>query len=741
MSTRVRKPEPMPTPVLSRRVYDIVGIVLFTVGAVVLVSLTTAENGYLGQWLNELLRRVAGLGAYAVPLLFMLLGTLFLIGYERFSFTNTSWGAVLMFLAFTGWAHVTRVPFERNFTPEGLRTGGGYIGGLIVYAVHSLLNLTAVYLVLTALTIISILLIVDLPFVDIARRTVAGWVKGFQLAQQGARTVKEKGAAIRSARAARKAGKENVKRTLASSENRAVAQAPAPSKEASKRTASLIENVQQRLGREPSSRDEEETVVAPVNDEVLDDYEYPPLSLLKEPPPPPKRVQAELSEKIRILEQTLDEFGIGANVVEIAHGPTVTRYEVQLAPGIKVSKIVSLADNLAMALAAIDVRVEAPIPGKSAIGVEVPNDNPRIVTLREVIDTEEFRNAPSLLTFALGKDVGNENRYADLAKMPHLLIGGATNSGKSMCLNALIASIVYRATPREVKFIMIDPKRVELSLFDGIPHLMCPVVKDIKQASGILRAAIKEMERRYDLFSRTGVRNIDGYNSRVGDEEKLPYVVIVVDELADLMMQAAAEVETSICRLAQLARATGIHLVIATQRPSVDVITGTIKANISSRIAFAVSSQVDSRTILDMAGAERLIGRGDMLFLPIDASKPMRIQGCYISEGEVEALVKFLKQQGVPEYTLTPIESGFSTRDDIEEEEEDELYEPAVRLVVMNGHASTSLLQRRFKIGYTRAARLIDMMEQRGIVGPLDGAKPREILITRDEMEAMFGRE
>jgi S-DNA-T family DNA segregation ATPase FtsK/SpoIIIE len=741
MSTRIRKPEPVSPVVISRRVYDIVGIVLFTLGAVVLVSLTTAENGYLGQWLSELLRRLAGLGAFAVPLLLMLLGTLFLIGYERFSFTNTSWGAVLLFLTFTGWAHALRVPFERNFAAESLRVGGGYIGGVIVYAVHSLLNLAAVYIVLTALTIIAVLLIVDLPFVDIARRTIAGWVKGFQLAQQGARTVKEKGAAIRSARAARKAGKEDVKRTLASSDNRAVAQAPAPAKEAPKRSPNLIEAVQQRLAREATPADEEMTAVAPVNGEVGEEYEYPPLSLLKEPAPPHKRIQAELSEKIRILEQTLDEFGIGANVVEIAHGPTVTRYEVQLAPGIKVSKIVSLADNLAMALAAIDVRVEAPIPGKSAIGVEVPNDNPRIVTLREVIDTDEFRNAPSLLTFALGKDVGNENRYADLAKMPHLLIGGATNSGKSMCLNALIASILYRATPREVKFIMIDPKRVELSLFDGIPHLMCPVVKDVKQASGILRAAIKEMERRYDLFSRTGVRNIDGYNSRVGEEEKMPYVVIVVDELADLMMQAAAEVETSICRLTQLARATGIHLVIATQRPSVDVITGTIKANISSRIAFAVSSQVDSRTILDMAGAERLIGRGDMLFLPIDASKPTRIQGCYISEQEVAALVKFLKQQGVPEYTLTPIDSGFSTRDDIEEEDEDELYEPAVRLVVMNGHASTSLLQRRFKIGYTRAARLIDMMEQRGIVGPLDGAKPREILITRDEMEAMFQRE
>lgn len=739
MATRIRKPEPVTPVVLSRRVYDIVGIVLFTLGAVVLVCLTTAENGFLGQWLTEVLRRIAGLGAFAVPLLLMLLGTLFLIGYERFSFTNTSWGAVLMFAAFTGWAHALRVPFESNFAAESLRVGGGYIGGSLVYVVHSLLNLAAVYIVLVALTIIALLLIVDLPFVDLARRTVQGWIKGFQLAQQGARSVKEKSEAIRGARSARKAAKEDVRRTLASNESRAIAQAPSPTKETPKR--GLIEAVQQRLSRETSPPSEEETVVLSENGESISEYEYPPLSLLKEPPPPPKRIQAELSEKIRILEQTLDEFGIGANVVEIAHGPTVTRYEVQLAPGIKVSKIVSLADNLAMALAAIDVRVEAPIPGKSAIGVEVPNDNPRVVTLREVIDTEEFRNNPSLLTFALGKDVGNENRYADLAKMPHMLIGGATNSGKSMCLNALIASILYRATPREVKLIMIDPKRVELSLFDGIPHLMCPVVKDVKQASGILRAAIKEMERRYDLFSRTGVRNIDGYNSRVGDEEKLPYVVIVVDELADLMMQAAAEVETSICRLAQLARATGIHLVIATQRPSVDVITGTIKANISSRIAFAVSSQVDSRTIIDMTGAERLIGRGDMLFLPIDAPKPTRIQGCYISEQEVEALVKFLKRQGAPEYTLTPIESGFSTRDDIESEDEDELFEPAVRLVVMNGHASTSLLQRRFKIGYTRAARLIDMMEQRGIVGPLDGAKPREILISRDEMERMFGSE
>ena len=426
-------------------------------------------------------------------------------------------------------------------------------------------------------------------------------------------------------------------------------------------------------------------------------------------------------------------------MVEVSHGPTVTRYEIQLAPGIKVNKIVSLADNLAMALAAIDVRVEAPIPGKSAIGVEVPNSNPALVTLREVIDTEQFWNAPSKLTFALGKDVAGEPRYADLTRMPHMLVAGATNAGKSVCLNAMIASLLFRATPRELKFVLIDPKRVELSLFDGIPHLCTPVVRDLRQATGISRSALKEMERRYDLFVKAGARNFDGYNEKVKPEERLPYLVIIIDELADLMMQAGPEVEFSICRLAQLSRATGIHLVIATQRPSVDVVTGTIKANISSRIAFAMNSQVDSRTILDMGGAERLIGRGDMLFKPIDAAKPARIQGCLISEREMETLVKYLKDQEEPDYTMQPVHIGEQIGG-AEDGMADEMYEPAVRLVVTTGYASTSMLQRRFKIGYTRAARLVDAMEQQGIVGPLDGAKPRELLIGKEELDRLFGQ-
>ncbi len=426
----------------------------------------------------------------------------------------------------------------------------------------------------------------------------------------------------------------------------------------------------------------------------------------------------------------------------MSHGPTFTRYEIALERGIKVNKIVSLADNLAMALAAIDVRVEAPIPGKSAIGIEVPNDKPAMVTLREVIERPEFQTAPSKLTFALGKDVTGQTRYADLAKMPHLLIAGSTGSGKSVCLNTLICSLLYRATPRELKFLMIDPKKVELSLYEGIPHLAAPVITNVKQAPSIFKQALKEMEARYDRFAKAGTRNIEGYNGKVNEEDKLPYWVLIVDELADLMMTSGPEIEQYICRLAQLSRATGIHLVIATQRPSVNVITGTIKANISSRIAFAVNSLVDSRTILDMSGADRLIGRGDMLFMPMDAPKPQRIQGCFVSEQETEKLVSFLKAQDQPNYEVLPSTLALVSEDDEsgDSDPDDELFEGAVKLVVTGGQASTSMLQRRFKIGYTRAARLVDLMEARGIVGQLDGAKPREILMTRDEIDLMFSK-
>ena len=458
-------------------------------------------------------------------------------------------------------------------------------------------------------------------------------------------------------------------------------------------------------------------------------YSLPPLTLLSEAESPAPRPE-DTVDKMEVLENTLRSFGIDAKVVEIERGPRVTRYEVQPPPGVRVSRITNLADDLALSLAALDVRVEAPVPGKAVIGIEVPNSEIVFVNVKEILASEAMKKSSSKLAFALGKDISGHAMVADLAKMPHLLIAGATNSGKSVCLNALIASVLFRATPDEVKFLMVDPKRVELSLFEGIPHLVAPVAHDAKDAAGLLRWALREMEHRYRLFADLGVRNIVGYNEQAAiDAELQPmyYLMIVVDELADLMMQAATEFEASICRLAQLARATGIHLVVATQRPSVNVITGTIKANISSRIAFAVASQVDSRTILDINGAERLVGSGDMLFLPFDASKPTRIQGAYITEADIGRLTEFLKRQGKPQFLAEALPSVGKFGGKGDEELDDEMFEKALDFVRSTSYASASMLQRKLRLGYTRAARLIDMMEERGYVGPADGSRPREV--------------
>jgi len=475
-----------------------------------------------------------------------------------------------------------------------------------------------------------------------------------------------------------------------------------------------------------------------------DGYRLPGLELLAEALFQSKRDPKEMQRNIETLEGTLEQFGIEANVVEVATGPTVTRYEIQLGPGVRVNRIVGLADNIAMDLAASQVRVEAPIPGKAAIGVEVPNAQPTMVTLRELCEAPEFTKYPGRLYVALGKDVAGKNRYADLAKMPHLLIGGATNSGKSIGLATLITSLLMRNTPREVRLVMIDPKRVELTLFNHVPHLMCPVITDVSEAAGVLRAVWREMDRRYDALSQDAVRNIDSWNERAPAEKRLPYIVVIIDELADLMIQCGPEVETIIVRLAQLARAVGIHLVIATQRPSVDVITGLIKANIPSRIAFSVASHIDSRTIIDGKGAENLIGRGDMLFLPVDAAKPTRIQGCFVSEREIEAVCKFWREQQRAEYVLEPVDSAPATdtkgKREAVEEENDPLWEDAVTWAAERGEASTSMLQRKFSIGFQRASRLLDVMEARGIVGPRDGPRSRQVLISPLDVDHLFGR-
>ncbi len=465
------------------------------------------------------------------------------------------------------------------------------------------------------------------------------------------------------------------------------------------------------------------------------DYQLPPISILKQPKITDQSGEYELIHaNAATLERTFQSFGVKATVTQVHLGPAVTKYEVHPDVGVKVSKIVSLTDDLALALAAKDIRMEAPIPGKSAIGIEVPNTEIAVVSLREVLESKQNNKPDAKLLIGLGRDVTGEAVMAELNKMPHLLVAGSTGSGKSVCINGIITSILMRAKPHEVKLMMIDPKMVELNVYNGVPHLLAPVVTNPKKASQALQKVVSEMERRYELFSHTGTRNIEGYNEHVkrhnaeeNDKQPLlPYIVVIVDELADLMMVASSDVEDSITRLAQMARAAGIHLIIATQRPSVDVITGVIKANIPSRIAFAVSSATDSRTILDMGGAEKLLGRGDMLFFPVGSSKPVRVQGAFLSDDEVEEVVDFVIGQQKAQYQEDMIPDDLPQK---RGEVEDELYSEAVDLILEMQTASVSMLQRRFRIGYTRAARLIDEMEARGIVGPYEGSKPRTVLM------------
>lgn len=469
----------------------------------------------------------------------------------------------------------------------------------------------------------------------------------------------------------------------------------------------------------------------------LGPYKLPDIDLIEQSKPRTKK-NVNIPDQAHQLEETLAQFGVQVKVIEVHHGPVVTRYDLQPAPGVKVSKIVNLTDDLSLALAAKGLRLEAPIPGKAAIGVEVPNKETQVVTFRDMLESKPFWNSGKL-SVALGTDIAGEVVVADLGKMPHILVAGATGSGKSVCVNTFIMSILYKAFPDEVKFIMIDPKMVELSMYNGIPHLMAPVVTEAKKASGALKLVVDEMERRYKLFAEARVRDLEKYNAQLQDEDPLPFIVVIIDELADLMMVAPVEVEDSICRLAQMARATGIHLVVATQRPSVDVITGLIKANVPSRIAFAVSSQIDSRTILDCMGAERLLGRGDMLFSPVGSMKPRRVQGALVTEKEIEAVIKHWKDQGEPNYQEKFLNIPEKS-ERIIDEEDDDLFWDAVKIVVDHGQASASILQRRLRVGYARAARLVDMMETKGLIGPYEGSKPREVYITARQMEEIKSR-
>ncbi len=689
-------------PDLSHRLYDILAVVAFALALITVLSLIFQRTGVVGQAIGSGFRALFGTGSWIVPVFFGVLGWGLLTGKRKLEITHFGLGLAIIFASILGF--LARDRGGDFFDLEIVGASGGYVGAVVGWLFDVALG-SAKFVGLSAVTLIGLVLCVRMPLFHLLKRA------------------QHKAVDARDARTA----------TPKPERARAVVNIP--------ETEALPEPARQRA--KPIVRETAPVPTAIESPGPKEGYQLPPVNLLAEPILKTKRSAQEIQANIETLESTLEEFGVDANVVEIATGPTVTRFEIQLGPGIRVARITALADNIAMNLAASHVRVEAPIPGKAAIGVEVPNSAPSMVTLREVLDNREFMENPSRLIVGLGQDVSGINRYADITRMPHMLIGGATNSGKSIGLASIIMSLLMRNTPKDLKFVMIDPKRVELALFDGIPHLLCPVIKDVKEAPGVLRAVWREMDRRYDLLSEHGMRNIDGWNAKASFQDRMPYIVVVIDELADLMIQARAEVETSIVRIAQLARAVGIHLVIATQRPSVDVITGTIKANIPSRVAFAVSAQVDSRTILDTKGAEDLIGRGDMLYMPIDASKPMRVQGCYVSEKEIEAVCEFWRKQERPTYVLQPIVEAANRGErgeDGGDSESDPLWEEAVMFVAERGQASTSMLQRRFSIGFQRASRLLDMMEERTIVGPRDGPRPREVLVDVYEAETIFGR-
>ncbi len=715
---------------LSELGYEIAGIALLAIGGLLFVGLSGRAGGVVLHHLVGILMTLLGLGARALAVLTAFLGLALIVQKQRLPLTSLAVGGGALLWVLVTAVHLT-VPSGSEWLPETLPTHGGWLGAATAFLLRKAFGDAGAVIVLTALTLVGCL---------VATRRTLGEVIGAAIRRS--RQMWQGWQSRRSAKASSQWRSKNVKPPSAPSPE---PEPPPPSASEPSKGAPAKPSAKVAGSDELEFPFPMETMVTGTESKrgrrkalpFLPEHYEKVIAVLETPHPEdnPETTASE-EEGIRLVEETLASFKIEAKVVNVKRGPVVTRYEVQPAPGIRVKRIENLADDLALALAAIDVRVEAPVPGKSVIGIEVPNKRIALVRLRELLELDAFKTAPSKLTFALGKDIAGTPRLADLSKMPHLLIGGATNSGKSVCLNSLIVSILSRAHPDEVKLSLIDPKRVELTLFNGVPHLAHPVVVDAKGAARALKGAIREMERRYRLFADRGVRNIDSYNQAVQDDEDaepLPHIVIIIDELADLMMQGGGEFERLICRIAQLARATGIHLVVATQRPSVNVITGLIKANIPSRIAFAVASQTDSRVILDCNGAERLIGRGDMLFQPIDAPKPIRIQGAFVSEQEVHRVVEVLvNEYGEPDEFLFDV---YSDEDEevqllgVRLDKKDPLFDRAVEIVRRKGYASASLLQRELEIGYPRAGKLIDQLEKAGIIGPAEGNKPRKVLL------------
>ncbi|WP_346355145.1 FtsK/SpoIIIE family DNA translocase [Azotosporobacter soli] len=763
-------------------------------GVIGLISLYGGNTGVLGRYLGKFLSYAFGIGAVVVPILIMAIGGMYIKSGQAIRFSSRFWGLLLFYVSVLALFHHFLVAEGTEILPESLLEGGGLIGGMVLFLLRKVVGFYGGMVLVLAMAVWGLLLATTWSLYHTlsaaGQKTQEGITTAYESVHSKAETFYNQDKDWRFTTHGRSGKQEKgeyesptlFNRLFSNSrlagETEAVKEVPLllhEEKESERYEAPLLEErvstperpaappqkVRQTAPREnvkpPERTNNKETplpgLLDPAPTPVPGQYQLPPLSLLNKPSVKNDGKQdKEVAANAKTLEETLESFGVKAKIKHVSQGPAVTRYELEPAPGVKVSRIVNLADDIALSLAASGVRIEAPIPGKAAIGIEVPNKTVSSVPLRDVLDHPNFLTAKSHLTVALGKDIAGNIITTDLGKMPHLLVAGSTGSGKSVCVNTLLASILFRATPDEVRFILIDPKVVELTSYNGLPHLLTPVVTEAKKAAAALRWAVVEMDRRYEMFAAAGVRDIGRYNEQidafpVGDGSsgtKMPYILVVIDELADLMMVSPVDVEDAIIRLAQKARAAGIHMVLATQRPSVDVITGLIKANVPSRIAFAVSSQVDSRTILDMGGAEKLLGKGDMLLYPIGTPKPLRVQGAFIADGEVEALTDYIKAQSEPpEYVdgVTTCENPNSSAAHQAEVCEDELLEDAVRIIMETQQASASMLQRKFRIGFTRAGRLIDRMEELKILGPNVGSKPREILMGYENaMERYFSK-
>ena len=717
---------------------EIIAVLLCAIAVFILISLITFDYddlplftsqanesvknfaGIVGAYSGCVLLLIMGMSAYATPMLFMFWAIAKFAGAKTEHYYLKVFGTVFLILAASSTFSLLAGPeLDLRFKMGGI-IGVSFSDFLIKY-----LGVVGALVAIIVLLLLSILVATDFLIFPFLFAVIKWFLKSLGRIRSSIFSIRVPTFRVKSVNTASKqprlrpATVQPVKVDMPKAVARPDSQQPTP---AAQKPV--------KLSAKDQSPEKAEITPKPRVEEKPP-YNIPGVDLLKSPPPIEDReIKDDLTENSRILEEVLNDFDIEAKVIEANRGPVITRYELEPGPGVRVHKVTSLSDNIALSMKAQSVRIVAPVPGKGTIGVEVPNSISALVYLKEVLESDDYKEEESKLKLALGKDISGEAVVTDLATMPHLLIAGATGSGKTVCVNSIITSLLFNATPEEIKFIMIDPKKVELAPFNNLPHLLCPVVTDYKKVPIALDWLVHEMEQRYELFAKCAVRNIDLYNRKASEEnwEPLHYIVIIIDELADLMMVAQQEIESAITRLAQLSRAVGIHMILATQRPSVDVITGVIKANFPARISFKVASKVDSRTVLDMNGADKLLGRGDMLFIQPGTEKPIRAQGSLVFDEEIETLTAFIKEQREPEYVEDIVKVAKKSGGG-RQFQRDEIYDEAVRMVLQSKQASVSMLQRKLGVGYTKAARLIDMMEDDGIVGPYQGSKPREILV------------